>query len=265
MNRILEQVEKYMLDALKSRLPEVGADELEDGGAVFYMNGKNGTEFDWFVNEHFPCFFIFYNDEENLGAVKAILGADGGLSVYVYGDKGHAEPVELSFDIEADDNELLGLAVSLTVNADEKKVWDSDIRKLVCDEAPDEAAADKFVESKKHYLPMIERRKLWEMTAIVTKKVREEGWKIGYGVRGEPTRESDSGWYFCAGNESDEYVNDPENLELWKVGSVLMYDNALNELIASPYGTAVVRVDHDRFETDEPGKKMIVEKRQAAN
>lgn len=75
----------------------------------------------------------------------------------------------------------------------------------------------------------------------------------------------DGGWYFCAGNEGDEYVNDPENLELWKVGSVLMYDNALNELIASPYGTAVVRVDHDRFETDESGKKMIVEKRQAAN
>ena len=35
MNRILEQVEKHILDALKSRLPEVGEDELEDGGAVF--------------------------------------------------------------------------------------------------------------------------------------------------------------------------------------------------------------------------------------
>ena len=94
MNDILSQVDKYMHEALESRLPQVSKAELEDNGAVFYMNGKNGTAFDWYVNEHFPCFFIFYNDEENLGAVQAILHCNGRLSVYVYGDKGHADPEE---------------------------------------------------------------------------------------------------------------------------------------------------------------------------
>lgn len=50
MNQILVQVDKYMHEALKNRLPDVSTGNLEDDGTVFYMNGKNGTAFDWFVN-----------------------------------------------------------------------------------------------------------------------------------------------------------------------------------------------------------------------
>ena len=262
MNKILVQVDKYMHDALESVLPQVGKEHLEDNGAVFYMNGKNGTAFDWYVNEHFPCFFIFYNDSENLGAVKATLYCDGRLSVYVYGDNGHAEPEEINCSIDADAGELLRSAVILTENADEKKIWDTDIRKLYSDDTPDDRAVEAFVRSKKHYMPMIERKKLWEMTAIVSKKVRTEGWKIGCGMRDKPTREGDSGWYFCVGDETDDHVNDANNLELWKVASVLMYDGALGEFIAAPYGTAIIRVDHDKFETDTANKDILIEKRQ---
>ena len=262
MNNILAQVDKFMHKALAEKLPEITSNDLEDDGAVFYMNGKNGTAFDWFVNEHFPCFYIFYNDKENLGAVNAYLGTDGRLSVYVYGDKGHADPEELDFTVDADADQLLNLAVLLTENADDKKIWDADIRKLEGDGVPDARSVEVFLESKKYYQPMIERKNLWGKTAIISKKVREEGWKIGYGVRCEPTGENDSGWYFGAGNESDEYVNGAGNLELWRIGSVLMYDQALAEFITMPYGTAVVRVDHDRFEIDEPGKEGLVEKKE---
>lgn len=261
MNKILEQVNKYMHEALKSRLPEISTADLEDNGAVFYMNGKNGTAFDWYVNEHFPNFFIFYSDRENLGAVKALLYSDGRLSIYVYGDKGHAEPVEIDSVIDADADQLLNLAVFLTENADEKKIWDADIRNLASDDMLDDQSVEMFLESKKYYMPMIERKKLWEMTAIVSKKVREEGWKISYGMREEPTREGDSGWYFCVGNETDDYVNDASNLELWKIASVLMYDQAINELITAPYGTAIIRVDHDKFEIDTPEKDILIEKK----
>ena len=75
---------------------------------------------------------------------------------------------------------------------------------------------------------MIEIRKMYGKTAIVSKKVREGGWKIGYGVRDEPTRVTDSGWFFSAGDESEDYVNDISNLELWAIASVLTYDPALN-------------------------------------
>ena len=148
MNKILEQVNKYMHEALKSRLPEISTADLEDNGAVFYMNGKNGTAFDWYVNEHFPNFFIFYSDRENLGAVKALLYSDGRLSIYVYGDKGHAEPVEIDSVIDADADQLLNLAVFLTENADEKKIWDADIRNLASDDMLDDQSVEMFLESK---------------------------------------------------------------------------------------------------------------------
>ena len=74
-----------MYEALRCRFPEVGWADLENNGAIFYMNGKNGTAFDWYVNEYLPCFFIYYNDDDNLGTVKATLYADGNMSVYVYG------------------------------------------------------------------------------------------------------------------------------------------------------------------------------------
>ena len=57
MNKIFEQVDRYMHEALKKGLPDIKPCELEKDGTVFYMNGKNGTAFDWYVNEHFPNFF----------------------------------------------------------------------------------------------------------------------------------------------------------------------------------------------------------------
>ena len=88
MNRILDDIQAKIRDAIKENMPEVSPDELEEGGKIYYMNGKNGTEFDWFVNEHLPSFMAFYNDEENLGAVKADVYADGGMLIYLFDDHG---------------------------------------------------------------------------------------------------------------------------------------------------------------------------------
>ena len=121
MNKIFEQVDRYMHESLRKGLPDIKPCDLEKDGAVFYMNGKKGTAFDWYVNEHFPYFFIFYNDKENLGAVKAALYTDGGLTVYVYGEKGHAEPLHFEEQVQATSEELLDLAVLLTAHADDNR------------------------------------------------------------------------------------------------------------------------------------------------
>ena len=229
MNKIFEQVDRYMHEALKKGLPDIKPCELEKDEAVFYMNGKNGTAFDWYVNEHFPNFFIFYNDTENLGAVKATLYTDGGLTIYVYGEKGHAEPVTFEEQVEATAEELLDLAVMLTENADSKRIWDDDIRILETDGRPEPEAVDFFRSLEEAHEPMIERRNLLPKTVVVSK--------------------------------TEEYSNDPGNLELWVVNSALIYDPALVEFITAPYGTAIVRVGSDKFEPDEPGKKIFIEKK----
>ena len=63
MNKILTELKKIMTDSIKEYLPEVSFDLLEDNGAVFYMNGKNGTEFDWFVNDKISDFNHDFNSK----------------------------------------------------------------------------------------------------------------------------------------------------------------------------------------------------------
>lgn len=178
MNHIFKQVEKYFLEALKADLPDVSISDLEKDGAVFYMNGQNGTAFDWYVNDRLSNFFIFYNDKENLGAVKGMLYKNGILDVYLYGNKGHDKPMERQFQIEADEKELFDLAVLLTKRAD-GKLWDEDIRKLDSDGKPDAEEIESFNSLEEVHEPMRQRKMLYGKTVIVSKKVREGNWKIG--------------------------------------------------------------------------------------
>ena len=56
MHRILTELEQKIQECLRTYLPEVKAAELEENGTVYYMNGKNGTEFDWHVNDRLSDF-----------------------------------------------------------------------------------------------------------------------------------------------------------------------------------------------------------------
>ncbi len=63
------------------------------------------------------------------------------------------------------------------------------------------------------------------------------------------------------GDEIEDYVHNPANLELRAINSVLMCDYALTEFITAPYGTVVARAHHDKYEIDVPGKDIFIEKR----
>ena len=52
---ILEKIQTIIFEAIKENLPDISSVDLEEGGKVYYMNGKNGTEYDWFVNDHLPA------------------------------------------------------------------------------------------------------------------------------------------------------------------------------------------------------------------
>ena len=91
MHRIINDIQIIIENVIKEKLPEVSSDSLEENGKVYYMNGKNGTEFDWFVNNHLPTFMVFYNDEKNLGAVKATVYTDGWIDLYLYDENGEPQ------------------------------------------------------------------------------------------------------------------------------------------------------------------------------
>lgn len=64
MNSILNKIKELIHSNLESYLPHVNINDLEKDGAVYYMNGRDGTEFDWYVNDKLPPFMVFYNDKK---------------------------------------------------------------------------------------------------------------------------------------------------------------------------------------------------------
>ena len=111
MHRVITDIQIKIRNAMKENIPEVSSNTLEEDGKVYYMNGKNGTEYDWFVNDHLPTFMVFYNDEKNLGAAKATVYTDGGMVIYLYDEKGEHLAKEVQTFLEIDKSDLLKLAV----------------------------------------------------------------------------------------------------------------------------------------------------------
>lgn len=250
MNKILYEIQLKIQKTLKEYLPEVSVEDLEEAGKIYYMNGKNGTEFDWFVNEHFSNFMVFYNDESNMGAIKATVYTDGVMVIYVYGDHGKELINKVDTCLDVEDSELLALAVNMRMNFDDKKVFDASIDKIDVDLIPNQKNIEEFLEHKSFYEPSIIRRDLMDKLCVVSKKVTRDGWKVGYMLRDNLRDEQDSGWQFFAGDESDEYINDVNNVELCIVGSIIGIDPILMNYIDSPVGTSFVRISSSEFEAE---------------
>lgn len=86
-----------------------------------------------------------------------------------------------------------------------------------------------------------------------TDRIMVDGEKVGYMYREEPDPDMpDSGWRFLAGDEPDEYLNDPVNLGVYSLNTVCNYDPDIIPLLRAPYGTAYYRDETGKF------KKRIV-------
>ena len=262
MNRILTELAEKIRECLQAYLPEVSESELEEKGTVYYMNGKNGTEFDWYVNDRLSDFMVFYDDADKLGAVKADLYRNGALLIYVYGDQGRSIRQEIrDIYLDVTEEEMLKLAVKLRTSADDKRIWDTAVEDIDTDTEPGSAETEEFVSDKQYYEASRRRKDLLAKTAYVSRKICDDGWITGYMCREEPLGEDDSGWSFVAGNEGDEYISDYRNIALMRVGAVYQKDPVIFPYIDSPVGTRLVRVSADKFEADEEGREIYTEQR----
>ena len=261
MNKILNEISCIINENIKKYLPDVLPEELEDNGSIYYMNGNDGTEFDWFVNDRLCEFMVFYNDKKNLGAAKLMLYNAGDYVLYMYKDKGEtlAEKIESSIDVTEED--LLRLAVKLRIEADNKLNWDADIKKFETDSDVTDSEVEEFIKLREYMLPSIERKELMNMFAYVSKKITEEGYKVGFMTRDEMENDRDSGWCFMAGNEEDDYINDYKNIALLSLGQVCTLDPDVWQYINEPVGTELIRISSDKFEPDKKDKPVFVQKR----
>ena len=261
MHKVLSEIKGIIDKSINEYLPDVQRGDLEENGSIYYMNGKNGTGFDWYVNAHISDFMVFYNDEKNLGAVKFTIYADGKVLIHIYGDKGNTIIQKIETSINITGREILTLAVILKKAADDKGIFDKGIDKIDSDIHVSADDIAEFQNDEKSYAQIIDRRKLFNRKAIVSAKILREGYKVGYMLRFEPRDDDDSGWQLLAGNEDDDYINDVKNLGLVPLGYVCDLDPDILKYIGNPVGTQLIRISSHAFETDNRSKEIFVEKR----
>ncbi len=75
---------------------------------------------------------------------------------------------------------------------------------------------------------------------FVTRRVLEGEDPPGYLYREEPDNERDSGWRILAGNETEEFLADPDNLTFVSLGAVLRTNDSFVDFLDSPVGSAFV-------------------------
>ena len=133
MNKILKEISKIIKENFKKYLPKVSTQDLEENGKIYYMNDKNGTVFDYYTNNHLSPFMCFYNDKENMGAVKLILYIDGKIDIYLFENHTNKPYKEISTSIQVTDEEMLELAVIMNKIADNDDKWGVSIEDMYSD------------------------------------------------------------------------------------------------------------------------------------
>ena len=87
----------------------------------------------------------------------------------------------------------------------------------------------------------------WEEASgcIATNRITVEGCKVGYCYREKADGDWDSGWRFTAGDESNEYMDDPNNAGIYGLNTICNDDPDIIPLLNTPAPCA--------FERDENG------------
>lgn len=79
-----------IIDEVRGEYPIIG-NELD--GKIYYMNGNDGTAFDWNCNERVCEFMVFHENE--MGYIKLMVYNDNLITIYVYADGGMHPTKEL--------------------------------------------------------------------------------------------------------------------------------------------------------------------------
>ena len=123
INKVIEYIKKA-----REMFPEVTDDMLYGNGAIYYMNGNDGTEFDWKANDRCCEFYMFYKESE-MGFIKVFANSDDTIDGYAYGNNGSGEPIKLKY-VNLPEGTARYFASLLYKEADKRGIYDEDISKI---------------------------------------------------------------------------------------------------------------------------------------
>ena len=72
---------------------------------------------------------------------------------------------------------------------------------------------------------------------FATDRVAIDGQLVGYMYREAPEYDLDSGWRFFAGDESQQYIDNPENLGIYDVNTIANCDPDIIPILGAPVGS----------------------------
>ena len=83
---------------------------------------------------------------------------------------------------------------------------------------------------------------------LATKMLIEGKRRVRYMYHEEATSPQDSGWRFFCGDEDDEYVNNPDNIAIYDINTILEIDKSILPYLNCAIGTALEREnENDTF------------------
>lgn len=119
---------------------------------------------------------------------------------------------------------------------------------------------NKMKKEKKFFIPANNIKDLltdWNEAGgcFASDRITVDGLPVGYMYREIPDGESpfgeyDSGWRFFAGDEDDEYANNPVNLDIYSLNTICNYSPDIIPLLHAPYGTAYGRDENGMFQEE---------------
>jgi len=88
---------------------------------------------------------------------------------------------------------------------------------------------------------------------FATDRIVVDGLPVGYMYREPPDQEIDSGWRFFAGDEEEDYVDNPDHLAIYAVNTICNYDPAIIPFLDASIGSSYGRIaGTDTFQLEQP-------------
>ena len=80
---------------------------------------------------------------------------------------------------------------------------------------------------------------------MATKMLVDNKRKVRFMYREEPANEQDSGWNFFCGDEDQEYTDNPDNIAIYDINTILEIDKSISPYLSSVAGIAFEREDEN--------------------
>jgi len=84
---------------------------------------------------------------------------------------------------------------------------------------------------------------------MATKMLVDKKRKVRFMYREEPSNKQDSGWRLFCGDEDQDYADNPENIAIYDINTIIAIDKSISPYLKSAIGTALEREDENSIFT----------------